>query len=90
MNELTRWDEYERLYHSPWYTRELARWALTWNTYPENRYASTKPIWKHIAGSEADAIAFYASQTDEDRRVLAADALVSAGWTLDRINFRKS
>jgi hypothetical protein len=82
--------DHEALFNSHWRTHELAAWALTWNTYGGNG-GPTGPIWRGISSTEEGAKAFYNSIDDQDElRDMAVEALVTSGWTLGRINFRKS
>jgi hypothetical protein len=79
--------EFERLMASTWPTRQLADFALYWENYDDGR----TPLWQRISSTEREAIAFYASLTDEQElRGYACEVLTDGGWTLDRINYRKS
>jgi hypothetical protein len=79
-------EQYLTLVNSTWSTRDLAAMALVWF----DRQTGRIPIWQCIAGTEELARDFYANQPEALVRELAADALVSAGWTLAHINAKRS
>lgn len=83
-------DAFEAIHDSKWSTANLAAWALNWNGFQDNPYALVRPIWKNISHSHEAAQAFYAGVNHDELRILAAEALASSGWTLSRINYRKS
>jgi len=75
-------------------TISLVDAVMNWSIWTADIMAGRaypSPIWRLVEATRDDALAFYASLDDNaERRAMAAEVLVEAGWTLQTICFRMS
>lgn len=93
MGQLDGYEGYEpdtaAIMRSGWPTSSLQNFVLAWSDYD----TASRSLYLAVSTDWDDARAFYAKMLTEDieyARYMAAEVLVYGGWTISRINYRKS